>query len=60
MRRGLTEELVDKLRNYELSDLPERTKVALRLADLLSERGTVWSEGGALPWERVVDESAGE
>jgi alkylhydroperoxidase family enzyme len=103
VRRGLTEELVDKLRNYELSDLPERTKVALRLADLLSERGTVdeafyddlrehlsedqildlgmtiaflsgwqrfieafgivpdrWSEGGPLPWERVVDESADE
>jgi alkylhydroperoxidase family enzyme len=83
--------------------LTERTKVALRLADLLSERGTVdeafyddlrehlsedqildlgmtiaflsgwqrfieafgivpdrWSEGGPLPWEPVVDESADE
>jgi alkylhydroperoxidase family enzyme len=27
---------VDKLRDYESSDLPDRTKVALRLADALS------------------------
>ena len=40
MRRGLNEEMVDKVRYYELSDLPERTKAALRLADLISERGT--------------------
>jgi alkylhydroperoxidase family enzyme len=31
--RGATEELVAKLADYEHSDLPERTKAALRLAD---------------------------
>ncbi len=36
MRRGATEDLVAKLADYERSDLPERTKAALRLADLLS------------------------
>ena len=34
MSRGLTEDLVNKLHNYEESDLPDRTKWALRLADL--------------------------
>jgi alkylhydroperoxidase family enzyme len=34
--RGATEDLVGKLADYEHSDLPERTKVALRLADRLS------------------------
>jgi len=34
--RGATEDLVAKLANYESSDLPERTKAALRLADALS------------------------
>jgi alkylhydroperoxidase family enzyme len=33
--RGATEELVAKLADYENSDLPERTKMALRLADRL-------------------------
>ena len=42
MRRGATEDLVEKLADYEASDLPERTKAALRLADRLSsERPTV-------------------
>ena len=36
MRRGATEDLVAKLADYERSDLPERTKGALRLADSLS------------------------
>ena len=36
MRRGATEDLVEKLQDYERSDLPERTKVALRLADRLA------------------------
>jgi alkylhydroperoxidase family enzyme len=34
--RGATEELVAKLADYEASDLPERTKAALRLADRLT------------------------
>jgi alkylhydroperoxidase family enzyme len=34
--RGATEDLVEKLQDYEASDLPERTKVALRLADRLA------------------------
>ncbi len=36
MSRGATEDLVAKLADYEASDLPERTKAALRLADKLS------------------------
>jgi alkylhydroperoxidase family enzyme len=34
--RGASENLVAKLADYERSDLPERTKAALRLADKLS------------------------
>jgi alkylhydroperoxidase family enzyme len=34
--RGASEELVAKLTDYEASDLPERTKAALRLADRLA------------------------
>ena len=42
MSRGATEDLVEKLQDYEHSDLPERTKVALRLADRLAgERPSV-------------------
>ena len=36
MRRGATEKLEAKLDDYERSDLPERTKAALRLADRLT------------------------
>ena len=36
MSRGATEALVAKLADYEGSDLPERTKAALRLADRLA------------------------
>ena len=36
MSRGATEDLVAKLADYEHSDLPERTKVALRFADRIS------------------------
>ena len=36
MSRGATEDLVAKLEDFEGSDLPERTKVALRLADRLT------------------------
>ena len=35
MSRGASEDLVEKVRDYERSDLPERTKAALRLADNL-------------------------
>jgi len=42
VRRGATEDLVSKLADYERSDLPDRTKTALRLADRLSsERPTI-------------------
>jgi alkylhydroperoxidase family enzyme len=34
--RGATEDLVAKLADYEASDLPERSKAALRLADRLA------------------------
>jgi alkylhydroperoxidase family enzyme len=34
--RGATEDLVAKLADYEHSDLPDRTKAALRLADRLT------------------------
>jgi alkylhydroperoxidase family enzyme len=37
--RGLSEDLVGQLRDYENSDLPERTKWALRLADRFSDGG---------------------
>jgi alkylhydroperoxidase family enzyme len=36
VRRGATEDLVARLADYEASDLPERTKAALRLADRLT------------------------
>jgi alkylhydroperoxidase family enzyme len=36
VRRGATEDLVAKLAHYERSDLPERTKAALRFADRLT------------------------
>lgn len=36
MSRGASEDLVAKLGDYERSDLPERTKAALRLADRLT------------------------
>jgi len=40
--RGATEDLVAKLADYEASDLPERTKMALRFADkMTSERPLV-------------------
>jgi alkylhydroperoxidase family enzyme len=45
VRRGATEDVVAKLEDYESSDLPERTKVALRLADRLAgDRPTIDSE----------------
>jgi alkylhydroperoxidase family enzyme len=34
--RGATEDLVAKLADYESSDLPERTKVAMRFADRMT------------------------
>jgi alkylhydroperoxidase family enzyme len=34
--RGATEDVVAKLADYEASDLPERTKVALRFADVMT------------------------
>ena len=36
MSRGASEEVVAKLADYAHSDLPERTKAALRLADRLT------------------------
>jgi alkylhydroperoxidase family enzyme len=41
VRRGATEDIVAKLADYERSDLPERTKAALRLADRLSREHPV-------------------
>ena len=41
MSRGATEDLVAKLANYERSDLSERTKAALRLADRLTGHNPV-------------------
>jgi alkylhydroperoxidase family enzyme len=38
--RGLSEDLVAKLHDYENSDLSDRTKWALRLADLIREGGS--------------------
>jgi alkylhydroperoxidase family enzyme len=34
--RGATEDVVAKLADYETSDLPERTKMALRFADRMT------------------------
>jgi alkylhydroperoxidase family enzyme len=34
--RGATENIVDKVRHYEQSDLPLRTKAAIRLADAIA------------------------
>jgi alkylhydroperoxidase family enzyme len=39
VRRGATEALVAKLGDFERSDLPERTKAALRYADRLTDDG---------------------
>ena len=36
MSRGATEDVVAKLGDYEASDLPERTKMALRFADRMT------------------------
>ena len=44
MGRGATEDLVAKLADYERSDLPERTKMALRLADRLTGETPVVDE----------------
>ncbi len=49
MSRGAREDLVAKLADYEVSDLPERTKAALRLADRLAgERPTIDPEFHAM------------
>jgi alkylhydroperoxidase family enzyme len=39
--RGATEDVVAKLADYEASDLPERTKVALRFADRMTSETPV-------------------
>ena len=39
MSRGATEDVVAKLADYEASDLPERTKTALRFADRMTAAG---------------------
>ena len=36
MSRGASEDLVAKLADFEASDLPERTKMALRFADVMT------------------------
>ena len=36
-REGLTETAIDRIADYEASDLPERTKLALRFADRFAE-----------------------
>jgi alkylhydroperoxidase family enzyme len=43
--RGATEDLVAKLADYERSDLPERTKAALRLADRLTGESPTIDDG---------------
>jgi alkylhydroperoxidase family enzyme len=43
--RGASEDLVAKLADYEASDLPERTKAALRLADRLAGESPAVDEG---------------
>jgi alkylhydroperoxidase family enzyme len=49
VRRGATEDVVAKLVDYERSDLPERTRAALRYADrLTSERPAIDSEFHAM------------
>jgi len=45
VRRGATEALVAKLADYERSDLPGRTKAALRYVDRLTSE--VWQIDGA-------------
>jgi len=55
--RGATEDLVSKLAGYESSDLPARTKAALRLADTLSgDRPTVDAAFMAALREHFTDE----
>ena len=57
MRRGATEDLVAKLADYEESDLPARTKAALRLADTLSgERPAVEADFMATLREHFSDD----
>ena len=57
MRRGATEDLVAKLADYEDSDLPPRTKAALRLADTLSsERPAVDADFMATLREHFSDD----
>ncbi len=57
MSRGATEDLVAKLADYESSDLPERTKAALRLTDKLSgDRPTVDATFMAALREHFSDE----
>jgi alkylhydroperoxidase family enzyme len=43
--RGATEDLVAKLADYEHSDLSERTKMALRLADRLTGESPTIDDG---------------
>jgi alkylhydroperoxidase family enzyme len=55
--RGATEDLVSKLADYESSDLPARTKAALRLADTLSgDRPSVDAAFMAALREHFTDE----
>jgi alkylhydroperoxidase family enzyme len=57
VRRGATEDLVSKLADYGSSDLRERTKAALRLADTLSsDRPSVDAAFMAALREHFTDE----
>ena len=57
MRRGATEDVVAKLADYESSDLPERTKAAMRYADrLTSERPTIDPEFHAMLKTHFTDD----
>ncbi len=57
MRRGATEDVVAKLADYERSDLPERTKAALRYADrLTSERPQIDPEFHAMLKRSFTDD----
>ena len=57
MSRGATEDVVAKLADYEASDLPERTKMALRFADrMTAATPTIDSEFHAALRRHFTDE----
>jgi alkylhydroperoxidase family enzyme len=57
VRRGATEDLEAKLDDYERSDLPERTKAALRLADQLTSERPRIDPGFHVELKRVLSDA---